>query len=198
MLSPRQIAPWRRTFEACGQRFHLRRGVFDPARHLSGVAFAEALPHVIETQQIELGTVVDVGTGSGVLAAVVAPIAQHVIATDIDPRAVRCAAENLAGLDVEVRLGDLFEPLGIHERVDLVIANPPYEIGDGDHRYTSPDLLRRLAEQWATYGDHLLLGFPADDAASLDFVGFDVHLVEEIPTAGRPLGIYRGDAPCAG
>jgi len=63
--------------------------------------------------------VLEVGTGSGLIAAEMARIAR-VVATDINPHAVLCAGR--AG--VEVVRTDLFA--GIRGPFDLVLFNPPY------------------------------------------------------------------------
>lgn len=72
--------------------------------------------------------VLDLGTGSGVLAMLAARLgARRVVATDVSARALKAAAENLRlnGLDwVELRRGDLYEPVK-GERFDLIISNPP-------------------------------------------------------------------------
>ncbi|MDJ0314938.1 class I SAM-dependent methyltransferase [Arthrobacter sp. H35-D1] len=69
----------------------------------------------------------DIGTGTGVLAAIVARRGvKHVVATDSEPRAIACARENLTALGladvIEARLGDMF-PEG---RAPLVVCNPPW------------------------------------------------------------------------
>jgi SAM-dependent methyltransferase len=73
-----------------------------------------------------VGTAFDIGTGTGVLAALLARRgARSVVATDIEPRAVACARDNLDRLghrDVTVEHVDLF-PAG---RADLVVCNPPW------------------------------------------------------------------------
>lgn len=76
--------------------------------------------------------VVDVGAGSGAVALAVKaerPDAT-VLATDVSPEAVELARANATRLqlDVEVREGDLLEPLPPELRgwVDLVLSNPPY------------------------------------------------------------------------
>ena len=71
-------------------------------------------------------TVIDVGTGTGILAMVAAHMgAKDVLATDIDPIAVRVAEENVAANDLKDRIrcaaGNLLE--NIHESADVVIAN---------------------------------------------------------------------------
>ena len=72
------------------------------------------------------GTAFDIGTGTGVLAAVLARRGLEVVATDTDSRALACAADNLARLglaaQVELQPTDLF-PAG---RAALVVCNPPW------------------------------------------------------------------------
>jgi release factor glutamine methyltransferase len=74
--------------------------------------------------------IVDVGTGSGCIAAAIAharPDA-HVFAVDVSPAAVRAASENTRALGLEARVsvvvGDLLDAIGTG--IDLVVANPPY------------------------------------------------------------------------
>jgi methylase of polypeptide subunit release factors len=69
----------------------------------------------------------DIGTGSGILAAVLARRGiPRVVATDQDPRALNCATENARNLGltaaIEVVAADLF-PDG---RAPLVVCNPPW------------------------------------------------------------------------
>lgn len=69
----------------------------------------------------------DIGTGSGILAAVLARRGiRRVVATDQDPRALLCATENARNLwltaTIEVIEADLF-PDG---RAPLVVCNPPW------------------------------------------------------------------------
>jgi release factor glutamine methyltransferase len=65
-------------------------------------------------------SVLEVGTGCGVIAKRVAERARCVIATDTNPRAVENARLN----GVEAIMGDLFADLD--NRFDLIIFNPPY------------------------------------------------------------------------
>jgi SAM-dependent methyltransferase len=72
----------------------------------------------------------DVGTGNGIQALLLASHASHVTATDVNARALSYAAFNAAlnGVsNVETRRGSYFEPVE-GEQFDLVVANPPYVI----------------------------------------------------------------------
>jgi release factor glutamine methyltransferase len=71
--------------------------------------------------------VLEVGTGSGLVAAEIARIT-CILATDINPHAVRCARN--AG--AEVVRADLFA--GIRGPFDLVLFNPPYLPTQPDER----------------------------------------------------------------
>lgn len=76
--------------------------------------------------------IVDLGTGSGVLALALkhAFPSALVYGTDASKEALALARENAttAGLEVELLQGDLFDPLPEHlqGRVKLVVSNPPY------------------------------------------------------------------------
>jgi SAM-dependent methyltransferase len=82
----------------------------------------------------------DLGTGCGIQALLAAKHSAHVVATDVNERALAFAAFNAAlnGIDgVELRQGDLFEPVA-GERFGLLVANPPYVISP-DATYTYRD-----------------------------------------------------------
>ena len=106
------------------QRIHAHYGVFAPLRseYLPLVAEA-ALPVAFKKESIAF----DIGTGTGVLAALLAQRGfTRVIATDLNPRALQCARENIQRLglskQVEVIEADLFPP----GRAALVVCNPPW------------------------------------------------------------------------
>lgn len=106
----------------------VRPGVFIP-RPETEILVEVALAAV---RGVEAPVVVDVGTGTGAIALAIKderPDAT-VLATDVAPEAVELARANAArlGLEVDVREGDLLEPLPEELRgwVDLVVSNPPY------------------------------------------------------------------------
>ncbi len=74
--------------------------------------------------------VLDLCTGSGILALFAADKASKVIATDINSRAIAFSKINVElnnqSNKIELRQGDLFEPIK-DEKFDLIIVNPPFE-----------------------------------------------------------------------
>ena len=79
-----------------------------------------------------VATALDLGTGCGIQALHLSTHAGRVTATDVCARALRFAATTAAlnGLDWDLRLGDLAEPVR-GERFDLVVSNPPFVAGPG-------------------------------------------------------------------
>jgi HemK-related putative methylase len=135
-----------------GRPFLVLPQVFNPALFASGRLLAQEIER--RTDLLAPGArVLDLGTGSGIGAIFAARRAGTVLATDINPHAVRCARINvlLNGLEdrVEVRQADLFD--GLSERFDLVLFNPPYYRGAPrdalDQAWRSPDVLERFACQ---------------------------------------------------
>ena len=114
---------WRRKgieLEAVGGRIHPHYGVFAPVRNEYVELVAKA---PLPTKSLAF----DIGTGTGVLAAVLARRGvERIVATDMDPRALACARDNIERLglarQVEVVQADLF-PEG---RAPLVVCNPPW------------------------------------------------------------------------
>lgn len=81
-----------------------------------------------EVPALAHGSVLDLGTGCGLLALIAARSATRVVAADVLEACVRCTWRNvlLNGLElqVDVRLGDLFAPVA-GETFDLILTNPP-------------------------------------------------------------------------
>lgn len=107
-----------------GGPIHPHYGVFSPVRGEYVALVAQApLPAAVANHSLAF----DVGTGTGVLAAVLARRGiARVIGTDQNPRALACARENIERLgfsgQVEVIEADLF-PAG---KAPLVVCNPPW------------------------------------------------------------------------
>lgn len=100
--------------------------------------------------------VLDLGCGAGTLALLLSRDAGHVVATDINPRAVAFCRYNarLNGIsNIEVRTGDLYAPVA-GDRFDLIVSQPPYYPGSSEIYLHGGPRGHEIAER-------VLLGAPA-------------------------------------
>lgn len=172
------------------EKIHPHYGVFSPLR-------GEYLDLVAQAPLPAKTLAFDIGTGTGVLAALLAQRGvQRIIATDQDPRALACARENIERLGlqgkIDIQAQDLFPP----GRAPLVVCNPPWvparpssplehAIFDPDSRMLRGFLngltahLEPAGEGWLILSDlaeHLGLRTRADLLAMIDAAG--LHVVE--------------------
>lgn len=136
-----------------GDRIHPHYGVFSPVR-------GEYLKLVNEAPLPATMRAFDIGTGTGVLAALLARRGiRHVVATDHDPRALACARSNLARLGLKGRVEVIEADPFPEGRAPLVVCNPPWLPARAnsplDHAIYDPD-------------SHMLLGFLNGLAAHLE------------------------------
>lgn len=101
-------------------RIHPHYGVFSPIR-------GEYLDLLAAAPLPATDLAFDIGTGTGVIAALLARRGvARIVATELDPRALACAQDNLRRLgllqQVELLRADLFPP----GRAPLVVCNPPW------------------------------------------------------------------------
>lgn len=78
---------------------------------------------------VEGKTVIDIGTGSGILSILCGKLgASHILALDIDTHSVECARKNFEhnDVDVETEVNNLTE--GITDQFDVIVANLPEHI----------------------------------------------------------------------
>ena len=144
---------------ALNARIHPHYGVFAPIRTEYIELIAQAsLPDALAIQSVAF----DIGTGTGILAAVLAHRGiQRIIATDQDMRALECARENLTRLNfmkqVDLVHADLF-PAG---QAALIVCNPPWlparPSSPLEHAIFDPDS-RMLKGFLHGLGDHLMPG----------------------------------------
>jgi release factor glutamine methyltransferase len=115
-----QVLGWA---DFCGLRLTVRPGVFVP-RTRTELLVEQAVPVLREG-----AVLVDLCCGVGAVAAAIVDRVPglEIFAVDLDPIAIECARENLAGR-AEVFCGDLFEPLParLQGRVSMITANAPY------------------------------------------------------------------------
>ncbi len=104
-------------------RLKLHPQVYEPAEDTFLLA---------ENLAVEEGDVaLDVGTGTGLIALLMARKASYVLGVDLNPIAVELARENalLNGIkNVEFRLSDLFE--NVSGKFDVITFNAPYLPGE--------------------------------------------------------------------
>jgi methylase of polypeptide subunit release factors len=125
------------------------------------------------TPRRRIARALDVGTGSGVQALLASRHARHVIATDVNPRALAYTELNAAlnGItNIECRRGSLFEPVD-GEAFDLITSNAPYVVSP-ETRYAYRDA--------GLDGDEVSERVVQEAAAHLDEHGFASLLVSWI------------------
>jgi hypothetical protein len=96
--------------------------------YVLGIAPA-SLSLVKLTVPIKAEKALDVGTGCGIQALHLADRVGQIVATDVNPRALRLTRWTAAlnQVDLDVRDGSLYEPVQ-DEQFDLIVSNPPYVI----------------------------------------------------------------------
>jgi release factor glutamine methyltransferase len=102
--------------------FYVSENVYEPAE--DSFLFAENL-------RVKKGDfVLDMGTGCGILGIIAAEKASKVIAVDLNPYAVRCTKDNARLNNVCDKMyfviGDLFTPIKMRKKFDLILFNAPY------------------------------------------------------------------------
>jgi SAM-dependent methyltransferase len=105
-------------------RIHPHYGVFAPVRYeYIGLLEKAPFPASITKQSLAF----DIGTGTGVLAAVLAKRGiQKIVATDQDERAIECATENIEGLGIGKQVKLIQTNLFPEGTAPLIICNPPW------------------------------------------------------------------------
>jgi methylase of polypeptide subunit release factors len=171
-----------------GARIHPHYGVFSPVR-------GEYVDLVAQAPLSSTELAFDIGTGTGVIAALLARRGvKRVVATDLDERAIACARDNVARLglsaQVEVIKADLFPP----GSAPLIVCNPPWLPGrasapleraiyDEDSRMTRAFLSGLRAhmapggEGWlvmSDFAEHLGLRAPGELASWIEAAGLRI------------------------
>ncbi len=104
-----------------GQEFLIEPGVLIPRPETERL-IEELLPWLRGNERI-----VEIGVGSGVISTILKLKFPnlHIVATDINPKALALAKKNFDrfGVDVKLRLVDLAEGVG---ECDVIVYNPPY------------------------------------------------------------------------
>ncbi|QWD59613.1 class I SAM-dependent methyltransferase [Polynucleobacter sp. MWH-UH35A] len=105
-------------------RIHPHYGVFSPVRsEYIDIVLKAPLPAATKQSSVAF----DIGTGTGVLAVVLAlRDIQKIVATDLNDRAIACAEDNINQLglnaQIEIRKANLFP----EDKAALIVCNPPW------------------------------------------------------------------------
>lgn len=145
---------------ALGAAIHPHYGVFSPIR-------GEYLDLLATAPLPATDLAFDIGTGTGVIAAVLAKRGvQRVVATELNPRALVCARDNVQRLGLADRISvveaDLFPPAGECKCASLIVCNPPWLPGPAN----SP-----IDQAIFDPGSRMLLGFLGGLSAHLSANG---------------------------
>jgi SAM-dependent methyltransferase len=182
-----------------GGRIHPHFGVFAPIRreYVDLIAMTP-LPAACAASSVAF----DVGTGTGVLAAVLARRGvERVIATDLDPRALACALENVRRLGLSERIEVVQADLFPEGRAALIVCNPPWiparpsspmenGIYDPESRMLR-GFLQGLSAHLTSGGEGWLI---LSDLAELLGLRTRAQLLEEFEAAGLQV-LGRNDVP---
>ena len=105
---------------APNNRIHPSYGVFSPVR-------GEYIQLVAQAPLPSKALAFDIGVGTGVLSAVLAKRGvQKVVGTDLDPRALACAKENIQRLGLGAKVELLHTNLFPEGKAPLIVCNPPW------------------------------------------------------------------------
>jgi methylase of polypeptide subunit release factors len=122
---------WTQATRVGGFKLNVRPTVFHPRFFLSSQRFVWFL----DGQDLRGKTVIDVGTGSGIIALAAARAgAERVIAADINPNAAICAEENARGNDLGDRVrgvaSNLLAAFAPRPMFDIILSSPPKHAGE--------------------------------------------------------------------
>lgn len=156
----------------------------------------------VEGLDLEGKEVLDMGTGSGILAVTAAEEGAEVVAADIDPEALEEARKNAeehgVNSSIEFIESDLFE--NVEGEFNLVVFNPPYLPGENyselEGGETGIELTRRFLEEVADYlaenGEVVFVASSKADTGGLK-QEFGLELVGERKLWFETLYLFKSD-----
>jgi release factor glutamine methyltransferase len=176
-----------------GQLFTVLPNVYAPEFFDDTLWYAKQLQEIVGKKSL-----LEIGTGTGVIAIFSAQAGAKVVATDINPDAAENARINAQkhGLSISVREGNLYEPLIPEEKFDFIFWAHPFNAWDMpikdmllksgiDPRYESLQGYIAGAKDYLTEEGKLLLG--TGDSADLVQIeelakqnGYKLELLREI------------------
>jgi release factor glutamine methyltransferase len=164
-------------FNANGITITAMKDVYAPGFFTDSLWFSQRIPEIVGTKSL-----LEIGTGTGIISIFCALNGASVIATDINPAAVQNAIDNVKrrGLsNVCVRMGDLYSPIKTGERFDYIFWAHPFNNWDSpvhdvlfrsgmDFKYQGVRGYIMGARKFLTRNGKLLLG--TGDSADLETI----------------------------
>ena len=179
---------------------HPHYGVFSPIR-------GEYLDLIANVPLPSTELAFDIGTGTGVIAALLAKRGiKKIVATDQDARALACAKENITRLDFQHQVSVIQADMFPEGRAPLIVCNPPwlpakpsapieYAIYDPDNRMLLAflkgvkDHLTLDGEAWlimSNFAEHLGLRAPEMLPSAIELAGLQViEKLDTVPKHGK-------------
>ena len=136
-------------------------------------------------------TVLDMGTGCGILAVLAAKKTKKVVAVDINPHAIRCASRNAEANNVRSKIefhqGDLFKSFKKTDRFSLILFNSPYLPSDPDEEKTW------IGKAWAggPNGRLIIDKFIEEAPRWLDYKGEILFVQSSLSNVNRTLEMFN-------
>lgn len=152
--------------KANGINLKIFPNVFSPKYFTDSAWFAKTIPKIVKKERL-----LEIGTGIGIVALFAARNGAEVVATDINPSAVKNAKENFKryNLNIPVTLSDMYKNLNPKEKFDFIFWNHPFNKGKNpketillqgafDYDYNSLKKYIRGAHKYLKKNGRLLLG----------------------------------------
>lgn len=110
-----------------GIELHIFPNVFSPKYFTDSKWFSETVLKIVGQHKL-----LEIGTGTGIVALFAALNGAEVSATDINPDAVANAKYNFKKHNVKIKTycGDIYEPIPKEEKFDFIFWNHPFNFGD--------------------------------------------------------------------
>ena len=184
------------TATVCGRDFVVFPNVFSPKYFHDTELFAENFP--VRSGEVML----EIGPGTGAIAiTAIHKGASKVVAIDINPDAVKNSQANIERHHmqdkIDVRQGDLYEPLRQDEKFDTICWNTPFGFVEDidipdlekavyDPQYKSTEQFIKKAKEHLNVDGRVLIGF-STTLGKLDLLqkfvdeaGLEMHLIYEV------------------
>lgn len=154
------------TIEILGLQLEIFPQVFSPKHFTDSAWFAKTLSSIVGKSKL-----LEVGTGTGLIALYSAVNGAIVTATDLNPEAILNAKKNFKNynLDIPTFLGSVYDPLDDSQKFDYIFWNHPFNYGTDpeesillkaafDYKYQSLEKYISEAKNHLTSSGKLLLG----------------------------------------